>query len=736
MCRILEHPPSLGTFCRFYTNFISNNWLSFSKCWPTPSWVSKPLDSLKGWNDHFFWIDASICLIFVSWYNDVSVKKDPLPSDDIVDLPLLDKLDNNRTLIRKYPETFLCIVGLSRSFVDTDVRPTLIGHDKSDIGLLVFFKFADPFKVKTREGILALGKVPLVMETTNMVVNPSAQSLRLVTHTIADEIKEHSGKNKRKVGFSTVPPPVKKARTGGVVITEPANVGSGSAASFAEEFVSSSVTLTLDREDHEDSSLTHDGNVQTCRASERYVVLTSSLEHEDADTVVSSNTTSPKPHVQIEVENVIAKPVDRAGGTSIPRNEAVTSSIPGNETRGYSSVPNNVSSSNFYESQTIDSSKAQDIYVPKWDVTNDAQMDDPVMRRNLIDHHICMVFELCLRYEHEITVREKFEQKITHNFAVVFELEAAAVAKAEEVAGLTVQTAKLSGKVSGLELVRDELKSQVSKLEVDCEGLRAEVTGESKMREEFASMQDVEARRFEERSTELDARIMELNHDMDIELYLHMLTVVDGRRWVIGRWFRLAMMKCAQSTECRVALGKAEIFAGRSLAEVEAYDSWVGAAYVATVNEFENVSFTLLEQLEAVKDSPLELLMSALTLEGDHGDEDLTLEFHKLQTVSEQVTVHVYFERGGLKDPDSISHEILLSDALAASHDRAARRRMGATSSSAAGGTSTAMPAQDTTFVVTYYQVSIVAITDDTVCSAKLHDDMFDATVLDKPVDS
>ncbi|GKF48162.1 hypothetical protein Tco_0141413, partial [Tanacetum coccineum] len=129
-----------------------------------------------------------------------------------------------------------------------------------------------------------------------------------------------------------------------------ANVGFGSAASYAEEFVSSFVTPTLDREDHEDSGLTHYGNVQTCRASERYVVLTSSFEHEDADTVVSPNTTSPKPHVQIEVKNVFAKPFDRAGGTSIPGKEA------------------------------------QDIYVPKWDVTNDAQMDDPVMRRNLIDH--------------------------------------------------------------------------------------------------------------------------------------------------------------------------------------------------------------------------------------------------------------------------------------------------------------------------------------------------------------
>ncbi|GKD23609.1 hypothetical protein Tco_1225312, partial [Tanacetum coccineum] len=82
---------------------------------------------------------------------------------------------------------------------------------------------------------------------------------------------------------------------------------------------------------------------------------------------------------------------------------------------------------------------------------------------------------------------------------------------------------------------------------------------------------------------------------------------------------------------------------GRSLAEIDDYDSGVGAAYVAAVNEFKNVSFTLLEQLEALKDSPFELLMSALTLEGDYVNEDPTPEFRRLQTVFQQVTVPLYF---------------------------------------------------------------------------------------------
>nr|GEX96596.1 transposase (putative), gypsy type [Tanacetum cinerariifolium] len=166
MCRVIGSAPTVGTFRRFYFNFISNGWLSFYKRSSTRCF-SKNLDSLKSWNNHFFWIDASVCLIFVPWYNDVSAKRDPLPSDDVVELPLVDELNENRTLIRKYPEVFLSIIGLSRTFVDTDIRPTLIGCDKND------------------------------------------------------ESREAGGKKKRKVGFSAGPPPLKKARAGGIAILEP-----------------------------------------------------------------------------------------------------------------------------------------------------------------------------------------------------------------------------------------------------------------------------------------------------------------------------------------------------------------------------------------------------------------------------------------------------------------------------------------------------------------------------------
>ncbi|GKD94691.1 hypothetical protein Tco_1374528, partial [Tanacetum coccineum] len=593
-------------------------------------------------NDHFFWIDASVCPIFVPWHNSSSVKRELLPSDDLVDFPLMEELNLNRTLIRRYPKEFLCIVGLSRSFVELNVRPTLLGPDTN-------VKSADPFKVKVGERTLAEGEVPLLTENAYLVVVPSDKTDR---------------------GVVIAEPVVTTARKSLAVIQKlitqsaQANFGYGSAAPHAEEFVSFFVTPTPNRRDHEDSSSTHYGDVRTRHAYTRYVVLTFSSEHEGVDTVASPKTTSPKvgspnPHVHMRVKDVGASAVNETVNTSLPENDADAASLPGNR------------------SQTIGTATSQYIYVLHWDVTNDAQLDEPVMCRNLIDHMPPPGFWASLHNYHDADFLDILNVNSAQHACMlrwrklkaikqVLELKVAAVAKLDEVANLTAQNAELSRIISGLEL--------------------------AKLREEFLSMQDATAKRFDERSANREA---------------------------MGDWpgFRLTVMKCAQSTECRAALGKVISLAidngiqeglkagiehgkaGRSLTEVAAYDSGVGAAYVTAVNEFENMPLPLLEQLEALKDSSLELLMSALTMEG--------------------------IMRGGSRGPDSISHKILLSEALAASRARYEQHQKACLE---VGGPS--QSSQRGSLVVADPSALGAANMDGTV---PLHDDMFDATILDKP---
>ncbi|GJT84033.1 hypothetical protein Tco_1058375 [Tanacetum coccineum] len=138
--------------------------------------------------------------------------------------------------------------------------------------------------------------------------------------------------------------------------------------------------------------------------------------------------------------------------------------------------------------------------------------------------------------------------------------------------------------------------------------------------------------------------------------------------------------------------------AGWYLDQVEVYDFGVEAEYVATANKFDNLSFSLLEELEALKDSPLELIMSFLNLEGGHGDKD--------------------------PSPDFIARPM------------AKRRKAFASSSLAVGGVSATVPSPDSTLAVADYQISSLVIADGAVPSFEPHDDLFDSTILDKPVDS
>nr|GEW20795.1 hypothetical protein [Tanacetum cinerariifolium] len=62
LCRVYEIVPTVGLFRCFYVNSKKNGWISFSKHSDNvPVCYTKPLDSLKNWNDHFFWVDSFAC---------------------------------------------------------------------------------------------------------------------------------------------------------------------------------------------------------------------------------------------------------------------------------------------------------------------------------------------------------------------------------------------------------------------------------------------------------------------------------------------------------------------------------------------------------------------------------------------------------------------------------------------------------------------------------------------------
>ncbi|GKA56679.1 hypothetical protein Tco_0755751 [Tanacetum coccineum] len=114
-----------------------------------------------------------------------------------------------------------------------------------------------------------------------------------------------------------------------------------------------------------------------------------------------------------------------------------------------------------------------------------------------------------------------------------------------------------------------------------------------------------------------------------------------GRRWVIGHGLRLAIMKCAESTEPRqvfadvvstgIVNGMSEGLkygveheeAKLDLAAIEAYDPETEAKYVTALTALRDLKYPLIDQLEKLRDAPIDLLMASLHLESDYGEDAL-----------------------------------------------------------------------------------------------------------------
>ncbi|GJT32823.1 hypothetical protein Tco_0923242 [Tanacetum coccineum] len=92
-CRVLNIIPTLNLFRVFYIPSFNSGWMSFSKR-PgknTPQCYTKPLDSLKNWNNQFFWVDEKIFPTVVDWRT--NAPKDGMPaanSYSAADVTVLD----------------------------------------------------------------------------------------------------------------------------------------------------------------------------------------------------------------------------------------------------------------------------------------------------------------------------------------------------------------------------------------------------------------------------------------------------------------------------------------------------------------------------------------------------------------------------------------------------------------------------------------------------------------------
>nr|GEX34188.1 hypothetical protein [Tanacetum cinerariifolium] len=337
------------------------------------------------------------------------------------------------------------------------------------------------------------------------------------------------------------------------------------------------------------------------------------------------------------------------------------------------------------------------IYRPEWGVPNGSMLDTPEACQDLVDHVAPPGYFSELRHLHNDDFIRQYNVNLARQVAMGsqlhlrFEQEAKLLRKSVAQLGAEADMKKATkDRSAGLSQELEDMRAQFSDLQVSNERLSQQaatlqehVSGEEKLKAAFEEFKRYEDSRVEQRCTEMDARLDALSIDFDEELYPHMLTAITGRRWVIGRGLILALMKCGESLELRqafadvvtagIAKGMSEGLrhgvehgqAQLSLESIEACDPEAEAKYVAALQALKDLKYPLVDQLEGLKNAPMNVIMAALYLESDTGD-DAPQHVRDLCPSSFQLTIPVYPEVRDPMNPWACKEEMSLADAIVA----------------------------------------------------------------------
>ncbi|GJS16349.1 hypothetical protein Tco_0410821 [Tanacetum coccineum] len=572
----------------------------------TPQCYSKRLDSLKNWNNRFFWVDERVFPIVVDWRT--STPKDERPAADSNSAEDLATLNLHRTPIQKQLEELLCLVGLSRNyFLRDDEYPIFLYDDDREMDL---FNAPNPLKVKTMARPHLSHEVPLLTATATRVIN--------MENTPATSVS------------SDTPP---------VIVKSP-----------------------LDFSNEESLQLLTEGDETETQVPAAVAPEVPRAENPATMEVV--------PELNLEKEAAAMGPPLNKRRRKRDKGEAEANAPPKILRKDHASVRPQPSTAAVLQSVSEPDpiSYAQPQPLPKHDIAQsskkaaaaeDSDSEKSISFTSMGDPYISLGYFLVLRH----LPNDDFLSQYNVNLA-------RQVAMGSQLRLRFEQEAKL-------------LKKAVA---------RGQVTGEEKIKAAFEEFKKYEDDRVTSRCAEMDARLDALSIDFNEELYPHMLTAIAGRQWVIGHGLHLDVIKCAESMELRqvfvnvvstgIAKGMSEglkhgVEHGKAkldLAAVEAYDPEADDKFTIALQALKDVEYPLVDQLERLKDAPIDLIMASLHLESDTGD-DAPQFIRDLRPSSSQLKILVYPEVRDPKDLWAFKEEILLEGAIAANISHAEKKK-------------------------------------------------------------
>nr|GEX75111.1 hypothetical protein [Tanacetum cinerariifolium] len=290
----------------------------------------------------------------------------------------------------------------------------------------------------------------------------------------------------------------------------------------------------------------------------------------------------------------------------------------------------------------VDVTQSSNIYRPGWGIMNGCLLDAPEACQDLVDHIALpeYFFELC--HLHNDDFLKQYNVNLAEQVAMGSQLRLRFNQEAKLLKKSVAQVARRDKRIQSRE---NKIKNLETLLEAETDMKKATENRSAELSKELESMQALfsdlqyEDNWVEQHCAEIDARLDALSLDFDEELYLHMLTAITGRRWVIEHGLRLAVMKCDESTELRqaftdvvsagIAKGISEGLkhgvkhkkADLNLEAIKAYDPKAEAKYLTSLHAIKDLKYPIVDQLENLKDAPIDVIMKSLHLNSDTEDD-------------------------------------------------------------------------------------------------------------------
>ncbi|GKA26256.1 hypothetical protein Tco_0712365 [Tanacetum coccineum] len=627
---------------------------------------------MKGWTDHFFWVDAFACPVSFSWHTSKNVSKDPFPKSSEFNAEHYAPLVAYPAPFHKYPDPFLCLVGISRYYsFDENTYLEFLRDDDEEIDLLSFIRTADPTKVKIAERQRAEDELKLLDTTLGRVV-----PLLPIAPARADSELEDSVDRLFNEGGSGSQTEQGDSAKGGDGAGEAAEISVEEAVPLQPRRERKQKTIVADsgepshpakklREDHRTPGGASVGGksmpaIQRLLAGAVQNVVVRGAPVPSLPFVASLVSTTPDPVMASAVtgaKEAATKPSLFATGSSFA---SEIESIPG----GFSDLTGNDFLVGGICTITDPDSDLQKVYVSRWNVTNGSRLDD-----NLVCHEMVDEFappRMCAEYnikekrklksvvddesvllkakdqeikdlKAQLLLKEAEAAKAIHLRTEASKFDAIEKSLKDEVRILREYNTTLEEEKSELgEKVADLATSvKVHELETSSAGLQEKVAAYENCMEQLEKFHDDRMKEINDKFDKLDADIVGLVLHLEVKFYPHLLTTISGRRWLLTHGVKLAIAKCLNSIEYLSVLG-AEIgkavekgmqeglFAsithgakGRTLTDVAAYNPFVEADYLSALQLLQGVKFSLTEELKSNKDASVETIMNLLWLDND-----------------------------------------------------------------------------------------------------------------------